>query len=188
MPIANINGVNLNYEVSGQGEAIVFLHGMTGSTQDWRNQVALLSPKYRVVALDQRGHGKSAAPSKEEEYSMQIFADDVFGLLRLLDIKKCCLAGHSIGGFIALQFALGRPEMLAGLVLVGTSSGQFARDPDFAKLREKLDELARSQGMEAAFEYDAANNPQRIERFKKHPELREVTRRKMLMTSPNGFI
>ena len=188
MPIANINGVNLNYEVSGQGEAIVFLHGMTGSTQDWRNQVALLSPKYRVVALDQRGHGKSAAPSKEEEYSMQIFVDDVFGLLKLLDIKKCCLAGHSIGGFIALQFALGHPEMLAGLVLVGTSSGQFARDPNFAKLREKLDELARSQGMEAAFEYDAANNPQRIERFQKHPELREVTRRKMLMTSPNGFI
>jgi len=188
MPIANINGANLNYEVSGQGEAMVFLHGMTGSTQDWRNQVTLLSPKYRVVALDQRGHGKSAAPSKEEEYSMQIFVDDVFGLLKLLDIKKCCLAGHSIGGFIALQFALGHPEMLAGLVLVGTSSGQFARDPNFAKLREKLDELARSQGMEAAFEYDAANNPQRIERFQKHPELREVTRRKMLMTSPNGFI
>lgn len=188
MPIADINGVNLNYEVSGQGEAIVFLHGMTGSTQDWTNQFSVLSSKYRCVALDQRGHGKSAAPSGEEDYSMQIFADDVLGLLKLLDIKKCCLAGHSIGGYIALQYALGYPETLAGLVLVCTSSGSTKFSADFADLREKLHEIVRSQGMEAAFEYDSANNPQRIERFQKHPELREVTRRKMLMTSPNGYI
>ena len=58
MPIANINGVNLNYEIVGQGNAIVFLHGYTGSIQDWANQIPVLSPKYKVVALDQRGHGK----------------------------------------------------------------------------------------------------------------------------------
>ncbi len=188
MPIANINGVNLNYEVAGQGEAVVFLHGYTGSTQDWANQTPVLSPKYRVVALDHRGHGKSAAPSREEEYSVQIFTGDVFGLLRMLNIKKCCLVGHSLGGFIALQFALEHQDMLAALVLVDTSSGQFARDPNYAQLRQKLDELARSQGMEAAFEYDAANNPMRIERFQRHPELREVSRRKVLMTSVDGYI
>ncbi len=188
MPIVNVNGVNLNYEVAGQGKTVVFLHGMTGSTQDWANQMAVLSPKYQVVALDLRGHGKSAAPSGEEQYSIPIFADDVFVLLRMLDIKKCCLAGHSIGGFITLQFALEHQDMLAALVLVDTSSGQFARDPGFAQLRQKLDELARSQGMEAAFEYDVANNPMRVERLQKHPELREVTRRKMLMTSVDGYI
>ena len=188
MPIANINGVNLNYEIAGQGKAIVFLHGYTGSTQDWANQMPVLSQKYKVVALDLRGHGKSEAPSSEEEYSVQIFADDVLGLLRILDIKKCCLVGHSLGGFIALQFALEYPGMLAALVLVDTSSGEFVRIPNYAELRQKLDELARSQGMEAAFKYDAANNPQRIERFQKHPELREVTRQRMLMTSVDGYI
>jgi len=180
--------VNLNYEVAGQGEAVVFLHGYTGSGQDWANQIPVLAPRYRVVALDLRGHGKSAAPSKEEEYSVPIFAEDVCALLKLLDIKKCCLGGHSLGGFIALEFALEHPDMLAALVLVDTSSGQFARDPNYAQLRQKLDELARSQGMEAAFEYDAANNPMRIERFQKHPELREVSRQKVLMTSVDGYI
>ena len=188
MPIANINGVNLNYEIAGQGEAIVFLHGMTGSTQDWVNQIRVLSPKYKVVALDMRGHGKSAAPSREEEYSIPIFADDVFGLLKMLNIKKCCLGGHSIGGFIALEFALKHQDMLAALVLVDTSSGEIAGAPGHAQLRQKLDELARSQGLEAAFEYDLANNPMRIERFQKHPELKEISRRKVLMTSVNGFI
>ncbi len=188
MPVVNINGVKLNYEVAGQGETVIFLHGYTGSTQDWENQIPALSPKYRVIALDNRGHGKSAAPSREEEYSMPVFTDDVFALLKVLDIKKCCLVGHSLGGFIALQFALKYPDMLASLVLVDTSSGQFYRDPDFAQLRQKLDELARTQGMEAAFEYDAANNPQRIARFQKHPELREVSRCKVLMTSVDGYI
>jgi len=188
MPIANINGVDLNYEIAGQGEAVVFLHGMTGSTQDWANQISVLSPKYRVVALDQRGHGKSAAPSEEEQYSIPTFADDVFALLRMLDVKKCCLAGHSIGGFTALQFALEHPDMLAALVLVDTSSGQFTRDPSFAQLKQKQDELARSQGMEDAFEYGIANNPMMIERLQRHPELREVTRRKMLTTSVDGYI
>jgi len=188
MPIVNINGVDLNYETAGQGEAIVCLHGMTGSTQDWGNQISVLLPKYRVVARDQRGHGKSAAPSGEEQYSIPVFADDVFALLKMLDIKKCCLMGHSIGGFTTLQFALEHPDMIAALVLVDTSSGQFARDPSFAQLQEKQRELARSQGMEAAFEYGIANMPMMIERLRRHPELREVTRRKMLMTSVDGYI
>jgi len=188
MPIANINGVDLNYEISGQGEAVVFLHGYTGSAQDWANQVPVLSPEYRVIAPDLRGHGKSAAPSGEEDYSVRILSDDVFGLLKMLNIRKCCLAGHSLGGFTALQFAVEHQDMLAGLVLVDTSSGQFARDPNYAQLRQKLDELARTEGMEAAFEYDAANNPMRIERFQKYPELREISRQKVLQTSVDGYI
>jgi len=188
MPVANINGVNLNYEVAGQGEAVVFLHGMTGSTRDWASQVKVLSPKYKVVCLDMRGHGQSGAPSKEEEYSMPIFAEDVFGILKLLDIKKCCLGGHSVGGFISLEFAMRHQDMLAGLILVDTSSGSSFRDPGFTQMRQKLDELALSQGLEAAFEYDATNNPQRIERFQKHPEQKEVARRKVLMTSVEGYM
>jgi len=188
MPIVNINGVDLNYETTGQGEAIVCLHGMTGSTQDWESQVSVLSPNYRVITRDQRGHGKSAAPSGEEQYSIPIFADDVFALLKMLDIKKCCLMGHSVGGFTALQFALGHPDMLAALVLVDTSSGQFARDPSVVQLQEKQRELARSQGMEAAFEFSITSMPATIERIQKHPELKEITRRKMLQTSVDGYI
>lgn len=188
MPVTNINGVNLNYEVAGQGKTVGFLHGYTGSSQDWTNQVPLLSPKYRVITPDQRGHGKSAVPLREEDYSMQIFRDDVFTLLKKLNVSQCCLAGHSLGGFIALEFALAYPDMVAALVLVDTSSGEFERALGYAELRQNLDELARSRGMEAAFEYEAANNPVRVERFQKHPELKEITRQKMLMTSVDGYV
>lgn len=187
MPIANINGVDLNYEVAGQGEAVVFLHGYTGSMWDWANQIPVLSPHYKCVAFDLRGHGQSAALLREEEYSVKIFADDAFGLLKVLNIEKCCLLGHSLGGFIALDFALKHQDMLTSLVLVATSSGLPPMPENYAELRQKLDELACSQGMEAAFEYDAAHNPMRIAWFQKHPELREVVRQKMLMTSVDGY-
>ena len=88
MPIANINGASLSYEIVGQGETVVFLHGYTGSSQDWANQVSAVSPRYMVIATDQRGHGKSAAPSREEDYSAPIFANNVYGLLKLLNIEK----------------------------------------------------------------------------------------------------
>jgi len=188
MPVLNINGVRVNYEVAGEGKAVVLIHGYTGSSQDWSNQMSALSPTYRVITVDLRGHGKSSAPSREMDYSIELFVEDVHSILNHLNIEKCCLVGHSLGGFIALEFALKYPELLAGLVLVDTSSGDWDRPTEYAELRAKLDELARAQGMEAAFNYDAANNPLRIERFKRHPELRETSRRKVLMTSVDGYI
>ena len=80
MPVANINGMNLNYEISGRGSAVVFLHGGNGRAQDWANQFPVLSPKYTVIALDIRGHGKSEGPKTEAEYSIPRIAEDVRGL------------------------------------------------------------------------------------------------------------
>ena len=189
MPIANINGVNLNYELAGKGPAVIFLHGGNGNARDWANQVPVLSTKYKVIAMDIRGHGKSEGPKSEEEYSIPIIAEDVLELLNLLGIKKCCLAGHSFGGFVALQFAVTHQDRLSGLVLVDTSSGPYGGgDTKTGQLTQKLVELAISQGMEAAFEYDASHNTERIEKFKIHPELREEARQTMLMMSVNAYI
>ena len=188
MPLIKINQLNLYYESVGQGEAIVFLHGYTGSNRDWRHQMAAIQSRYRGIALDLRGHGKSEAPGREGDYSIYLNCEDVRGLLAALGIQRCCLVGHSMGGFTALQFALENPEMLWGLVLVDTSSGEWDTVPGYAELREKLDELASTQGLEAAFAYDARNNPVRIERFKKQPEQEEIARAKTLNTSVNGYI
>jgi pimeloyl-ACP methyl ester carboxylesterase len=188
MPFELINGVSLHYEEAGSGEAIVLLHGYTGSTRDWAYQVALLSAEHRVIALDHRGHGMSSAPHDEDDYSIPISSGDLYELMRLLGIDRCCLIGHSMGGFIALQFAIDHPDMVKALVLVDTSSGTFDVAPGYPELRAKLDELARDEGVEAAFEYDATHNPVRIERFGRHPELREVARRKALGTSVDGYI
>ena len=188
MPFELINGVSLHYEEAGSGEVMVFLHGYTGSTRDWAYQVALLSSGYRVIALDHRGHGMSSAPPDEEDYSIPISSSDVYGLMHLLGIDRCCLMGHSMGGFVALQCALDHPDMVRALVLVDTSSGTFDVAPGYPELRAKLDELAREEGIEAAFEYDATHNPMRIERFRRHPELREIARQKAIGTSVEGYI
>lgn len=188
MPVQNINQVALHYKAAGEGEAVIFLHGYTGSTQDWIHQISAVSNQYKTIAVDHRGHGKSEAPTSEDDYAITIFSEDVYGLLKKLDIHRCCLVGHSMGGFMSLQFILDHPEMVKGLVLVDTSSGEWDVAPGYAELRAKLNEIARTQGLEAAFEYDAANNPSRIERFKKHPEQREIAKKRVMSTSVDGYI
>ena len=89
---------------------------------------------------------------------------------------------------MALELALEHPELVTALVLVDTSSGEWERDPGFEQMRAKLKELALTEGMEAAFEYNAAHNPMGKERFEKHPELREVSRQRTLQTPVNGYI
>lgn len=188
MPILKVNNINISYGQIGEGEVIVFLHGYTGSSDDWAHQVSAVSREYQAITVDHRGHGKSEAPSSEEEYSIYLFSNDVLALLNQLGIHRCCLVGHSMGGFIALQFTLDHPELVKALVLVDTSSGEFEVAPGYAALRAKLDELARTQGLEAAFEYDATTNPTRIERFQRHPELGERSRQKVMSTSVDGYI
>lgn len=188
MPLKKVNGIDLFYEDQGRGRAVVFLHGYTGSGEDWKNQVEALSPHYRTITVDHRGHGKSEAPKREEDYSIKIFSEDVYGILNGLGINECCLVGHSMGGFMSLQMVLDHPGPVKALVLVDTSSGEFERAPGYAELRARLDELARTDGLAAAFEYDAAHNPMRIERFQKYPEMREISLRKVLNTSVEGYV
>ena len=188
MSVQSVNGVGVHYDQAGSGDTIVFLHGFTGSHRDWACQKAFLSDTYRLIAVDLRGHGNSEAPGDEDAYTIKLFSEDVYALLSTLGIEGCCLVGHSMGGFTALQFVLDHPEMVRALVLVDTSSGNFERVPGYDQLRARLDELALNVGLEAAFEYDAENNPVRIERFRKHPEWRDVARRKVLSTSVNGYI
>jgi 2-succinyl-6-hydroxy-2,4-cyclohexadiene-1-carboxylate synthase len=188
MALIALEEISLNCEEEGKGEAAVFLHGFTGSSRDWTKQIDAVKDRYRAVAIDLRGHGKSSAPAKEEGYSIFHNSEDVFHILNKLGIERCCLVGHSMGGFSALQFILDHPEKVKGLVLVDTSSGEWDIIPGYAELRGKLDELARTEGLEAAFAYDAAHNPVRIERFVRHPDRREVARQKVLATSVDAYV
>ena len=187
MPRVYLNGVNLYYEVSGTGPSIVLCHGYTGSHQSWMSQVSALSPKYQTIVIDHRGHGGSDAPSSAENYSVPILANDVRALLDHLGITRCCLVGHSLGGFTAIQLVLNCPDIISSLVLVDTSSGPFSV-PGMKELGEKLDEIARRDGMAAAFEYNAQQNPLVQRRFEKYPALREAAKRRMLETSVDAYV
>jgi pimeloyl-ACP methyl ester carboxylesterase len=188
MPMVRIGDIDLYHEVRGEGFPIVFAHGYTGSHADWVSQIAALCGRFRLIAIDHRGHGRSQGPASASEYSVAIMAEDIYRLLGHLGIESCCLVGHSMGGFMALQLALNHPAIVSALVLVDTSSGEFERIPGYEELRANLDELARTQGMEAAFEYNAEHNAWVRERFEKHPELRELSRQKMLQTSVDGYV
>jgi len=166
---------------------VVLCHGYTGSHQDWMFQIPVLSQRYQVVVMDHRGHGGSEAPTSVDAYSIPIFASDVHTLLDYLGITKCCLVGHSMGGFIALQLALDHPHLISSLVLADTSSG-WVDIPGYAALQAKLYEIARRDGMEAAFEYNAQHNPLAQKRFGKYPELRHISKRRMCETSVDGYI
>ncbi|MDY6916744.1 MAG: alpha/beta hydrolase [Chloroflexota bacterium] len=188
MPTARVNGVTLHYEDVGEGPAIILLHGYTGSHQDWAAQIPVLSGRYRVIAVDQRGHAQSEAPSSAADYSVKIMAEDAHALLKHLGIGKSAIMGHSMGGFMALELVLKYPDVVTALVLVDTSSGEFERVPDFAEIRARLDELARTEGLNAAFEYNAEHNPAVKEQYERHPERREISRQKVLQTSVDGYI
>jgi 3-oxoadipate enol-lactonase len=187
MPRVNVNGINLYYEVSGSGPSLVLCHGYTGSHQDWIFQAPILAQKYQVVTIDHRGHGTSDAPSSADAYSIPTLGDDLHVLLNYLDITKCCLVGHSMGGLVALQLALEQPHVVSSLVLVDTASGPVDI-PGHADRRAKLLEIARTDGMEAVFDYDAKNNPLSLKRFEKYPRLFNRSKQRMLEMPVDGYV
>ncbi len=119
MPDATVNGVRLHYELKGEGPTVLLLHPVGLDLTCWDAQRDALSTEFRVLAVDLRGHGGSevaAAP-----YSLELFADDVHGLLHLLDAAPAHVVGLSLGGMVAQMLALNHPEDVRSLVLADTA-------------------------------------------------------------------
>jgi pimeloyl-ACP methyl ester carboxylesterase len=109
------NGVALAYDDVGSGTPPVLLvHGYAGDRSVMRCQAAHFSPNHRVVSVDLRGHGKSAAP--EGAYTIPTFADDLAWLCRELGLYRPVVVGHSLGGMIALDIAARYPDLAAAVV------------------------------------------------------------------------
>jgi pimeloyl-ACP methyl ester carboxylesterase len=116
-----VNGIEMNYDLSGKGENLVLIHGFTDNLNMWYNQVPEFSKHYQVLRYDVRGFGqteKSPGP-----FSMDLFADDLHGLLRTLGLPSACVLGYSMGGRIALEFCLKYPQEATGLVLANSVVG-----------------------------------------------------------------
>ena len=125
MPKVTIeNGLNIYYEVEGQGDSVVLVQGLDRDHNGMMAQRKELSKHFQVIAYDARGTGQSDAP--QGPYTCRQMADDLCGLLKALEIKRAHIIGASLGGNVAQEFAINFPEMTAGLVLVCT----FAR-PDY---------------------------------------------------------
>lgn len=138
-------GIKMHYAESGdeRGIPVILLHGVTDSWFSYSRVLPLLDKKYRVFALDQRGHGDTDKP--EKGYAMRDFAADVVAFMDAKNIKKAILVGHSMGSFVAMQTVLDAPQRFEKLVLVGTAT--TARNGvtndlfrEFENLKDPLDE------------------------------------------------
>lgn len=122
MPTLRINGIDLSYEAVGQGETVLFLHGLGSRSDDWQLQVPAFVDNYRVVTADMRGHGRTSKPPGP--YSVPMMADDILGLLDALGSDAAAVGTHviglSMGGMIAFQLAADHPERVRSLVIVNS--------------------------------------------------------------------
>ena len=115
------DGVRIRYLDLGEGEAVVLLHGFALSAEvNWSLTGLLdsLPEKYRMLALDQRGHGRSDKPHDPEDYGLA-FVEDVIRLLDALAIEKAHVVGYSMGGTLALRLAADHPDRVRSVVIGG---------------------------------------------------------------------
>jgi 3-oxoadipate enol-lactonase len=120
MPIAHVNGISIYYETHGEGEPLVLIPGLATDVSEYHRIIAALAARYHVIALDNRGAGRSNKP--DIPYSIQVMADDTAALLDALGIKQTHILGTSMGGRIALALALQHPEHAKSLILVSTGA------------------------------------------------------------------
>jgi len=122
MPLANLNGINVNYRVEGQGEPLVMIMGFTASRIGWMPQIPFFRKYYQLITFDNRGVGKSDKPPGP--YSTRMMADDTIKLMNLLGIEKAHIMGVSMGGMIAQELAINYPQRVLKLVLACTYASQ----------------------------------------------------------------
>jgi 3-oxoadipate enol-lactonase len=139
MPYFDSGDIKIFYEDKGKGNPIIFLHGFTLNHRMWQNQIDYFSNRYRVIAIDARGHGKSDAP--ESGYAREDRIRDILGLAEYLGLSKFHLVGLSMGGGDALRLAIDHQEKLRSLTLANTVASGFApktRFHDFAEQAKKI--------------------------------------------------
>ncbi len=122
MTSCKINGIDLHYEVSGEGPTLVWLHGLMGSIERSRQfgegMDGLAEHGFQLVRYDARGHGESGYTANESDYSWAAHAENMRALLDELGIERACIAGGSMGAGVSITFALAHPERVEKLVLV----------------------------------------------------------------------
>jgi|SRR5579872_4474709 len=145
MPNLRVNDVDLYYESTGSGDPVFLIHGLGSSTLDWEFQIPALARSHRVIAMDVRGHGRSAKPPGP--YSVAQFAADATALLRELHAAPAHIVGLSMGGMIAFQMAVDSPEAVRSLTIVNSGPEMILRTPEQQALIAARHEVVRTHGM-----------------------------------------
>jgi pimeloyl-ACP methyl ester carboxylesterase len=148
MQTFTVNGIELAYTRQGQGTPLVLIHGYPLDHSIWDETAALLAETFDLILPDLRGFGASASPGGL--YTLADMASDLAGLLDGLGIQQAALAGHSMGGYVALAFARAYPSRLRGLGLV--SSQVLADKPEGRDARYKTAASVAENGVRVVAE------------------------------------
>lgn len=146
MATLHVDGADLYYEEHGEGEPLVLLHGFGSSTRDWELQIPIFAERYRVIAIDFRGFGRSSRD--RGPFSVERFAADTLAILDHLGVSRFRLVGYSMGGATAFQIAVDVPKRVERLILVNTQPSFLANTlrKRFEVVLRKL--VVRFMGME----------------------------------------
>ena len=134
----------------GDGPPFVLVHGFTGSRLDFQNQAPWFADVRRVIAPDGRGHGDtrtSAASGPDSPYHLDQLVEDLAQFLNALDLMRVDLLGHSLGGMVAMRFALEYPDRVRSLVLMDTSPEPM--EITNATIRKQIADKVRAEGCAA---------------------------------------
>jgi pimeloyl-ACP methyl ester carboxylesterase len=124
MPVLARPAGEIYYQITGDtGPALLLSHGYGATSAMFGHNLSALADGRRVVTWDLRGHGRSGYPADVAQYSAANALADMTALLAELDVEQAVLGGHSLGGFLSLDFALAFPERVSALVLIGTGPG-----------------------------------------------------------------
>jgi 2-succinyl-6-hydroxy-2,4-cyclohexadiene-1-carboxylate synthase len=143
--ILQYKNIQLNFEYFSDFDTgkntILFLHGFTGSANDWKDVSNKLDNRFNKIALDLIGHGKSSSPADIKLYMIDSIIEQIEQIINHLRLTDIILCGYSMGGRAALNFALEKPNLVKGLILESSSTG-IKNDSEREERKKNDDELA----------------------------------------------
>jgi 2-succinyl-6-hydroxy-2,4-cyclohexadiene-1-carboxylate synthase len=183
-----IEGVQYHIETCGEGDPLLLLHGFTGDSSTWLPFCEKWGKHSKLIIPDIIGHGKTDAPQNRDRYRIESAAKDLYHILGKLDCKKVNVLGYSMGGRLALTFAVLYPEKVNKLILESSSPGLLT-ETERAERRMKDGELAdfiKEKGMENFVDYweniplfsTMRNLPQKV---------KDMLRQQRLSHTPQGL-
>ena len=116
MPTFLSDGVEIYYQVAGEGYPLVMAHEFAGDITSWEPQVNYFSRRYQVITYCHRGYPPSEVPDDPEAYSLDIQVEDLYRLLHHLGIDQAHIGGLSMGGGLTVNFAIAHPEKCLSLI------------------------------------------------------------------------
>ena len=129
MPKLKRDGVELYYEVHGDGPPVLLTHGYSSSSHMWEGQVAAFSKHFKLITWDMRGHGHSGYPDDLGAYTEAATVADMAAILDAVGAKRAVIGGLSLGGYMSLAFHLAHPERTQALLIIDTGPGYKKDEP-----------------------------------------------------------